>query len=191
MNDKNVIVKKVTNFAWVNLFTTERVNSKGIKKHWIFASRNKEPGEKNGPSSVLIVPIVRSEEEDYIVLIEEYREPLFDCEWGFPAGLIDDGSDIEKTVTKELKEETGLDVVSMGYMSKPIYSSAGITDESCVIVFVEASGALSTKYQEEGEEITPHFLNYEDVVELLSSGKKIGGKSWGILYHYAAQGDFE
>lgn len=187
---KDVIIEKLTNLKWLNMFRTERVNAKGHKKEWFFASRNEDPQAKNGAAAVVIIPIVEVDGVQMVAMIREYRDPLFDWEHGFPAGLIDPGDSVEDTVRKELKQETGLDMVKMGDVSNPIYSSAGLTDEACVMVFVRAEGELSIKYQEDSEEIEPYLIGITGVRHLLASGKKIGAKSWGILYHFAVMGDF-
>ena len=85
-------------------------------------------------------------------------------------------------------EETGLEVATINHISEPIYSSAGLTDESCCMVMVEARGTISNEWQEEGEDIEVLLLDVNGIRELLESGKKISAKAWGLLYHYAETG---
>ena len=182
-------VTKLTHFKWLNLFKTERVNDKGNIKTWFFASRNKKPSKDTSPDAVVIVPIVKTKEGNKVAVIKEYREPLFDYEWGFAAGLIDKGDSIEDAVRRELKEETGLDLINIISQSAPVYSSAGLTDEYCIMVFVEASGELSTEYQFDTEEIEPFLMSAKEVEDLLSSDNKLGAKSWGVLYYFSKTGN--
>ena len=71
-------------------------------------------------------------EEDKLVIIREYRVPLDDYVYSLPAGLIDPGEDIEVCAKRELKEETGLDLVEINKMDSGfgLYPSPGMTDES-------------------------------------------------------------
>ncbi|MHC5001334.1 MAG: NUDIX domain-containing protein [Planctomycetota bacterium] len=126
-----------------------------------------------------------------LVLTKEFRVPIDDVESGFPAGLIDANETIESTVRRELKEETGLDVVTIHHVSPPVYSSAGLSDESCCMVLVTAAGKPSTHLNESHELIEVLLYNVDDIRELLKSNKKIAAKAWGLLYHFAATGRIE
>ncbi|MHC4555442.1 MAG: NUDIX domain-containing protein, partial [Planctomycetota bacterium] len=112
-------------------------------------------------------------------------------ESGFPAGLIDANETIESAVRRELKEETGLDVVTIHHVSPPVYSSAGLSDESCCMVLVTAAGKPSTNLNEAHEQIEVLLYDTGDIRELLKSNKKIAAKAWGLLYHFAATGRIE
>ena len=72
--------------------------------------------------------------------------------WSIPAGYLDRGEDPKATAVREAKEETGLDVVNIHHISMPVYSSAGMSDESCCMVLVEAAGTPSTHLNEEHED---------------------------------------
>lgn len=121
--------------------------------------------------------------KDSLVVIKEFRVPLNDYEWGLPAGLIDPGEDIKNCVKRELKEETGLELVSFLREPSPIvYNSAGITNEGCSIVFVEATGTISKEHLQDEEDIETYLMSKLDVKTLMwlaSNGKtKIGAKAW-------------
>jgi ADP-ribose pyrophosphatase len=137
---------------------------------------------------VVIVPRIETETGAKLVVTKEFRAPLRDFEYGFPSGLIDDGETVEETVSRELKEETGLELVTINHISTPVYSSAGLTDESCHMVLVEAAGQASNEWMEDSEDIEVLFLDVEDVRDLLESDKKIAAKAWGLLRHYVAIG---
>jgi len=143
------------------------------------------------PDAVMIVATVDTPEGRKVAVTKEYRVPIRGYEYGFPAGLIDPGDTMEKTVEKELKEETGLSLVKIVGKSGEIVSSAGLSDESVVVFFVEAGGELSEKYQEDVEDISVSLYDIDDVRNLISSDKKIGAKGWGVLYHYSKIGRIE
>jgi ADP-ribose pyrophosphatase len=183
---------KITDYKWLNLFKVAYKNSKGKLCNWIFASRKENPFEDKNLDAVVIVAIVDTPEGKKIVITKEYRAPINDYEYGFPAGLIDPGMTVDETVEKELKEETGLDLVKINGHSNKVVSSAGLSDETVVMVFVEAKGELSTKYQEDTEDIEVFLYDINDVLELLiDNNRKVGAKGWGILYHYGKMGRIE
>jgi len=137
---------------------------------------------------VVIVPTINADEGKRLVVTKEFRVPIWDYEYGFPTGLIGDGEDIAEAASRELKEETGLDIVKINHISLPVFSSAGLTDESCHMVLVEAKGEVSNRWSEDTEDIEVLLLDVEGIRDLLASKKKIAAKAWGLLYHYAAAG---
>lgn len=188
MKQKIIKTEKLTDCKWLNLFYTKYKNSKGNICNWIFASRKKDPRKEEGPDAVVLVVIVNTPAGRRLVVTKEYRCLIHDYEYGFPAGLIEDGMSIEETVKRELKEETGLDFLKIMGKSNEVISSAGLSDESCIMVFLEASGELSKKYQEDTEDIEAFLYDVDDIKKLLSSNKKVGAKGWGILYYFATIG---
>jgi ADP-ribose pyrophosphatase len=180
---------QITDFKWLNLFRVQYTNSKKKECEWIFASRKKSPFKGDSPDAVVLVATVDTPKGRRLVVTKEYRAPINDYEYGFPAGLIDPGSTVEETVEKELKEETGLDLVRITEISNNVVSSAGLSDESVLVVFVEAEGELSKKYQEDVEDIEVFLYDIDDVINLLADkNNKIGAKAWGVLYYYSKMG---
>ena len=147
-------------------------------------SRKDKPVEQAAvPDAVVIVAILASPEGNRLALTKEFRVPIDDGEYGFPAGLIDENETIESTVRRELKEETGLEVATIHHVSPPVYSSAGLTDESCCMVLVTAAGTASTHLNEQHEQIEVLLYDVDDIRALLNSKNKIAAKAWGLLYH--------
>ncbi len=188
MKQRIIKVAQITNEKWLNLFKVQYINSKNNVCNWIFASRKKSPLKENKPDAVVLVVTIDTPEGRKLVVTKEYRVTINDYEYGFPAGLIDPGMTIEETVEKELKEETGLDLVRIIGKSNNVISSAGLSDESVVMVFVEASGEISTEHQEDTEDIETFLYDIDDIHKLLASDKKVGAKGWGILYYFATIG---
>lgn len=188
MNDSYKL-RKLTNCDWVNLFDVRFRRKAQTEKSWVMCSRKERPIE-DAPKAdaVVIVPTIETDEGIRLVVTKEFRVPIWDYEYGFPAGLIDDGENMEQTVARELKEETGLEVVKIKHVSAPVFSSAGLTDESCHIVLVEAKGEVSDKWLDHTEDIEVLLLDVEGIRDLLASDKKIAAKAWGLLYHYAQTG---
>ena len=185
-------LKKLTDCDWANLFEVRVSRDGKPERSWVMCSRKDRPIEDAAKAdAVMIVATMDTDEGKKLVVTKEFRVPLWDYEYGFPAGLIDDGEDIEQTVARELKEETGLDLAKIKHVSMPVFSSAGLTDESCHMVLVEAKGEVSDKWLDHTEDIEVLLLDIEGIRDLLASNKKIAAKAWGLLYHYAKTGLIE
>ncbi len=188
MNDSYKL-KKLTDCDWANLFEVRFKRKGQSERSWVMCSRKERPIEDAAKAdAVVIVPTIETDERTRLVVTKEFRVPIWDYEYGFPAGLIDDGENMEQTVARELKEETGLEVAKIRHVSMPVFSSAGLTDESCHMVLVEAKGQVSNKWLDHTEDIEVLLLDVEGIRDLLASKKKIAAKSWGLLYHYAQTG---
>lgn len=75
---------------------------------------------------------------------------------------------MQKAGARELKEETGLDFTSVKaneMFSKPLFTTIGMTDESCATVYGYASGNISKAGLEDNE----------DLEVVLADGKRYAG----------------
>jgi len=182
-------IEPLTQEPWVNLFRVQHNHKSQTPRTWMMCSRKQRPIEDASQAdAVVIVPTIDTADGRKLVVTKEFRVPIWDYEYGFPAGLIDEGESVEATIARELKEETGLDLVKVNHISAPVYSSAGLTDESCVMAMVQASGEVSNMHQEPTEDIETVLMDAHQIGELLSSGKKVAAKAWGLLYHYCQLG---
>ena len=182
---------KLTNLKWLNMFEVAYRDKNGRNKSWLVASRARQPkcvsGRFADPDAVVIVPFHTSENK--IVITREYRVPLADYEYGFPAGLIDEGERIEQTVRRELKEETGLNLTRVIGTSPPLYSSAGLTDESVAMVYIECNGRPSTAGNTGSESIQVDFVSPSQAARLCDNpALKFDAKAWLVLYNYSKSG---
>lgn len=159
------------NFLDMNLVTM--TNSKGKEIKWECVSR------KNKTNAVVIVPYHIQKKK--FVYISEFRIPINGHEICFPAGLLDkENESFEDTVARELKEETGLELVKIRRVSPKGYNSAGMTDEAVSIVYADVNGELSNKFQEDTEDIRAFLMSKEEIRYLLKMNVKWGSKAWII-----------
>lgn len=83
------------------LFTIEQLSlefSNGEKREY-------ERMKGTGRGAVMIIPV---DEDDNLILVEEYAAGTHSYHLGFPKGLIDPGELPEQAANRELKEEVGL-----------------------------------------------------------------------------------
>ena len=185
-------LKKLTNCKWINLFDIVFQREGKPERMWHMCSRKARPiAEAEKADAVVIVPIIKTAQGNRLVVTKEFRIPIWDYEYGFAAGLVDGDEEIAETVKRELKEETGLELVKINHVSRSVYSSAGMSDESCRMAMVEAEGTVSNQWLEDAEDIETLLMDVKQIRELLASDKKISAKAWGLFYHYAATGKIE
>jgi len=173
--------EKVFETKYLEMIKTNYENKDGNESDWFHVQRT------NQPRIVVIIPVFdeATTNANKIVLIKEFRVPLNDYEYGFPAGLVDDGESIEDAIRRELKEETGLDVVRFILISPAVYNSAGMTDESVHIAYVNVRGNISTSGNEVSEDIEVMVLDYGEVAVLLATPDlKFGAKAWLALTNF-------
>jgi ADP-ribose pyrophosphatase len=125
-----------------------------------------------------------------MVVTREYRVALADVEYGFPAGLVDAGETAGEAAQRELAEETGLSVIRVVHVSPPVYSSAGMTDESVSMVYVECAGTPSTAGNQGGEQIDVLFVDAGEARNLCASAAlKFDAKAWLVLTDFGHSGN--
>jgi ADP-ribose pyrophosphatase len=183
--------KKLTDLKWLNMFNVSYMDKNGVHKIWQVASRVKKPKcvtrDFDTPDAVVMVPFHKSKKK--MVITKEYRVPLADYEYGFPAGLVDEGETVQEAARRELTEETGLKLTRFINIGPSIYSSAGMTDESVSMVYVECDGDPSNDRNEGSEDIEVLFVSREEASRLCNdSSLKFDAKAWIVLINFAEFG---
>lgn len=193
-------IKKLTTLSetkFLSLYDVEYENKKGNVKHWTVASRkdfNTLEGQylssKEEKIDAVVITALHIETKK-LVCIRQFRIPLNDYVYELPAGLIDGNESIESSVKRELKEETGLEVVDInhGKTRAGLYASAGMTDESVALTFCTCKGTISKDYLEEDEDIEAIMLSQEDARELLRQNVKIDVKAFLAIQAFSELGE--
>jgi ADP-ribose pyrophosphatase len=186
-------VTKLTDERWLNLFAATYRHD-GRTGRWLFASRRPDPIKtKPTVDAVVVVPILRDGDgPPRLVLLREYRVPIADYVYSFPAGLPDPGESLEAAARRELREETGLEVTRVKRMGPPIYPTLGVTDEAIALVFVDARATAEGKQcLDVGEVIEVLQLDYDEVCGLCDAPGQIDAKAWLVLFLYQQLGRLE
>jgi len=190
-------MKNITTLAdtkYLKLYDAEYINKNGECKNWSIASRKDLDTLKNiyfnkAECNIDAVIIIATHiAENKLVIIKQFRVPLNDYVYEIPAGLIDPGEDFKTTVGRELKEETGLDLMQIDYSKtkSQAYISAGMTDESAALVYCTCQGELSKDYLEPDEDIEVMLLSKEEAKLLISSNDKIDIKALLSIQNFIA-----
>lgn len=167
--------EKITNEKFLNLYKLYAENKYNKPLEYLIASRAKEVDNLkaiNNNKESDSVAIFAITEGARIILIRQYRYAIGDYIYELPAGLVDPGESIYEAAKRELKEETGLSLhIYKSEFSGPFYSSAGMTDECCSIVFGKASGEINYKNMEESEEIEVVYADTDEIKRILREEK--------------------
>ena len=190
-------LKPLAQTRFLNMYDAKYENKNGNEKSWMIASRKgyEVLADKyfNGKSDEVDAVVIAAfhEESKNLVLVRQFRVPLNDYVYELPAGLVDDNEDCALTIKRELKEETGLDIIKINDRlgSKQLYLSPGMTEESASLVYCTCSGDLSTKYLEEDEDITPILVNRDEAKKLLNKSEKMDIKAFMVLQSFALFGE--
>lgn len=186
-----IAAQPLTDARWLNLFRVDYHLAERGSRSWVVATRGELPrcvtGRFETPDAVVVVayhvPTAK------IVATREYRVALADHEYGFPAGLVEGGESVESAARRELREETGLEATRVLRTSPCLYSSAGMTDESVVLVYAECEGEPSTAGNDASELIEVLFLSPPEAGRLCGdTSLKFDAKAWLVLSHFAATG---
>lgn len=168
---KLVSLKKMYEGKFVTYYIADYENKEGNIKSYEFISRDKnltlETFGKNKPAGVGMV--IFNESRDLILLQKEFRLACNRYIYNFPAGLIDKGETPEIAAKRELKEETGLDLIIIDDTLSPSYVNQGTSDELMTIVIGVATGEIHDSCFVD-EEIEAKWYNKEEIKRLLAEG---------------------
>lgn len=118
-----------------------------------------------------------------ILLQKEFRPATNHWVYNFPAGLIDEGETALDAAKREIKEETGLELVKVDAVLPPSYASQGTSDELMQIVICEVSGDITGSCFEE-EEIKPAWYTKEEVRKILDEGAYMSVRTQMFLWQW-------
>ena len=174
-HDHILSVEKKTDNRFLNMYDLQYENKVGGQGIYHIASRGASIEElklkthKNKPDGVIIYALY-GPKRDKVVMVRQYRFSVDDYVYEFPAGLVDAGETYGQVGARELKEETGLDftpVKADEMYSKPLFTTIGMTDESCATVYGYASGKISKEGLEDNEDLEVIIADRKEVRRIL------------------------
>jgi len=189
-------IHQQTNNRFLNCFELEAVHRDGRVSPYYVASRAAGPAalkavtHRNDPDGVILYGVY-GEKKDRVVLIRQYRYPLGDYVYEFPAGLVEPGEAMGDAGIREMYEETGLTFtpVEAGSFSRPFFTTAGMTDESCGMLFGYCTGAPTSVHEEASEEIQVILANRAEARRILAEENVALMCAYMLMHFVANEGD--
>ena len=160
-------LKQIHKGKFLSYYVATFLNKNGDIKEYEFISRDssltKEKFGNNLPAGVGLVALNKT--KDKVLLQSEFRLATNHFVYNFPAGLIDKGETVEEAAKRELKEETGLDLIEIKDVLPPSYASQGTSDELMQLVICTCEGEIKESCFAD-EEIIAKWYTKEEVKTL-------------------------
>lgn len=184
-------IEKKAGSKFLSFYEMEAVHRDGSSSPYYMASRNDDGSSLTAvthtvrPNGVTIYSLL----EDKVVLVRQYRYPLGGYVYEFPAGLVEPGEDIANAAVREMYEETGLVFAPIASpFSRPYFSSVGMTDESCCLVFGRCQGTPTSIHQENTEDIQVVLADRAECRRILAQ-EQVAIQCAYMLMHFVSSQD--
>ena len=189
-------IQQKTHNRYLNYYELEAVHRDGSVSPYYMASRAKDANHlkavtrENKPDGVILYGVY-GEAKDRVVLIRQYRYPLGDYVYEFPAGLVEEGEEMAAAGIREMYEETGLTFtpVDASSYSRPFFTTVGMTDESCGTVFGYCSGEPTSVHEEASEEIQVILADRAEAKRILREENVAIMCAYMLMHFIASEGD--
>ena len=189
-------IQQKTHNRFLNYYELEAVHRDGSISPYYMTSRAKDASQlkavthQNRPDGVILYGVY-GEGKDRVVLIRQYRYPLGDYVYEFPAGLVEEGEEMGAAGVREMYEETGLTFtpVDAGCYSRPFFTTVGMTDESCGMVFGYCSGTPTSIHEEASEEIQVILADRGEAKRILREENVAIMCAYMLMHFIASEGD--
>lgn len=198
-NNQKRITKIIqeTHHRFLNLFCMDVRHRNGEASEYYVASCAKSVTDlkavthRNEPDGVSIYSVY-GEQKDRVVLVRQYRYPLGDYVYEFPAGLVEPGEAMTDAAVREFHEETGLHlkvVLADDMYTKPRFTTVGMTDEACGMVYGYASGVPDNRFEESSEDIQVVLADKKEVRRILKEENVAMMCAYMLLHFLKSEGD--
>lgn len=185
-------IEKVYTGEWLSMYKVTYMNQHGEAKAYEMVSKHgttMNPGDLSlediGHETTAVVMAVFNHDMSKILLCKEFRMGVNQYIYNFPAGLREPGESPGDAVRRELKEETGLEVIEVLRYLKPSFTCAPVTDDVTDFIMLRAQGELRNS-EDANEEIHPIWCSKQEVIELLYDNNiKFAGRTQAFCYLWA------
>ena len=186
-------IQQQTGNRYLNLYELDAEFRNGTRAPYYVASRRKSPEQLKAvthdqDADGVILYGVHGENKDKLVLIRQFRYPVNDYVYEFPAGLVEPGEDMLEAGIREMFEETGLQFQAIG-TARPFFMTVGMTDESCGTVFGYCSGDPTAIHQEGTEDIQVVLADREECRRILREERVALPCGYMMMHFIASEED--
>ncbi|MCI1930886.1 MAG: NUDIX hydrolase [Clostridia bacterium] len=188
-------VKKQTQNKFLNMYEFESERRNKSRFSYFVSSRAENEKDLKINKKVLTADGVAiygiyHDNEDRVALVKQYRYTIGDYVYEFPAGLVEKGEDVYSAAVREMYEETGLNLkpFKSETYSKPLFTTVGMTDETCSTVFGYLSGKPTNCHQEATEDIQVVLASRDEAKRILKD-EKIAVMCAYMLMHFICSKD--
>ena len=182
---KLIKLSKIHEGKYLSYYVADYMNNNGHIKSYEFISRDKnltiETFGKGKPQGVGMVSF--SLDKNKVLLQKEFRLATNNWVYNFPAGLIDEGESVEEAAKRELREETGVNLIEIIDVLSPCFASQGTSDEMMSIVICLCDGEIKDSCFED-EEIEAGWYSKEEVKKLLDDKVYMSVRTQMFLYQW-------
>lgn len=186
-------IRKLTDNRYLNLYELDAAFRDGSRAPYYVASRRKSAEalkaatHDNCPDGVILYGVY-GQEKDKLVLVRQFRYPIGNYVYEFPAGLVEPGEDMVAAGIREMYEETGLHLTPV-HTARPFFTTIGMTDESCGTVFGYCSGNPTNANQEGSEDIQVVLADREECRRILREENVAIMCAYMLMHFIASEGD--
>ena len=179
-------IKKVVGRKFFSLYIAKYINNNGDVKEYELLSREHNLEDKGLAvgNTDAVGMIVFNHDMSKILLEKEFRLACNSWVYNFPGGLVEKGEEPSRAVARELKEETGLDLVEIIDKLSPAVTAVGISNETVETYIVKAAGELRES-DNANEEIESEWYTKEQVKEMLKRGELFALATQRVCYMWA------
>lgn len=130
------------------------------------------------------VAVLAVNDQNQVLMIRQYRQPVRQFLWEIPAGLLDvQGESLIDAAARELQEETGYQSASVSHLID-FYTTPGGNNEMIRIFLARDLTFVGRPLEQEGEErqLQVEWIDFDDALQsVLSSDIKSPSAAVGIL----------
>jgi ADP-ribose pyrophosphatase len=185
---KYISIKKVLGGRFIHRYDITYETEEGREKIYEMISRNpevKQLKDLQRKKADAVVLIMHDESGEKLLLNREFRLAPGEWVYNFPAGLIEAGETPEESAGRELKEETGLKLLSIKEILPISYSAVGFSNETNLCILGTAAGRIQ-KSDSPAEEIEAGWYTKKEV-RLLLQKELFAGRTQAYSYLWSKQ----
>ena len=183
-------ITQVTSNRFLNFFELDITKKTGAKGRYFVASRAKEVDDleiRRGETRAdgVVMYVICGEKRDKVLLIRQFRWPIGQFVYEFPAGLVEPGEDYREAAVREVREETGLKLTPVDadpMFERPYYMTDGMTDEACSFVYGYGEGDIRDQHLEDSEEIQVILADRDEVRRILREERVAGNCALQMMH---------